>query len=111
MFAKFVAIAVTLVNAWLFVVNIARISYDGWVLVWILASGLAGVIGGVVYLLSTDGPERFATRSYRISGWVAMLAATVLPTSLNIFLMPMVLLLIPTLLGLPKRSDQAVTSV
>lgn len=114
-FARFVAVSVAILSGWMFVVNLPLEDrgWEPWALIWILVSGLAGAVGGVLYLLSIDGPHRFRTRAYRVSGWVAMLAAVLLPTSLTIMLVPLVLVLIPSLFAIPRRADdtdRAVTS-
>lgn len=97
MFARFVAVSVALVSGWMFLNNVLEVRYGGWVLAWILGSGLVGAVGGVAYLLSLDGGERFRTRPYRWGGWAAMLAAVMLPTSLTFMLVPLVVLLVPSL--------------
>jgi hypothetical protein len=112
MYARFVAVSVTVLSAWIFVVNLFELRGPGWALAWILSSGLVGAVGGLAYLLSLDGPVRFHTRAHRIGGWVAMLAAVILPTSLTPILIPLVVLLIPTLFGATakKEPEDAVTS-
>lgn len=97
MFARFVGVSVTLISGWMLVINLVDRGYTGWVMTWILGSGLVGALGGVVYLLSLDGVERMRTRAWRIGGWVAMLAAVVIPTSLTFMLVPLVLVLFPSL--------------
>ena len=109
MFARFVAVSVTLVSGWMFLNNVLELRYGGWVLAWILGSGLVGALGGVAYLISLDGPERYRTRPYRWGGWAAMLAAVMLPTSLTFMLVPLVLLLVPSLFMRPG-SKEGVTS-
>jgi len=106
-FARFVAVSVALISGWTFIVNIAQPgAWEPWVYVWIIASGLSGAVGGVVYLLSLDGPTRFQKRPFRLGGWTMMLAAVALPTSLTFMLVPLVLLLIPTLFTV-DQNDQA----
>jgi hypothetical protein len=109
MFARFVAVSVTLVSGWTFLLNLSDRAFTGWILTWVLASGLVGALGGVAYLLSLDGAERFRSRAWRIGGWVAMLAAVVLPTSLTFMLVPLVVLLVPSLF-LRYRTSPSVTS-
>jgi len=93
--ARIVALAVTMLGVWLFTVNIVGIDYHGWVLGWILLSGLAGAIGGPLFLLSLDGPSRFRTMSWRMLGWWLMLASVLLPSSLSLVMVPLVALLLP----------------
>lgn len=114
-FARFVAVSVAILSSWMFVVNLPfqDRGWEPWALTWILASGLIGAVGGVVYLLSIDGPPRLRSRAYRIGGWVAMLAAVVLPTNLTYMLVPLVLVLAPSLFVAPrqhKKTDSAITS-
>lgn len=114
MFARFVAVSVIILSAWLFFVNaFGDQGWRVWVLIWILASGVAGTVGGVLYLLSLDGPARFRTKPTRIGGWAAMLAAVLLPTALAFMLVPLVLVLIPTLFTVhspPESAEGTVTS-
>ncbi|HZD22585.1 MAG TPA: hypothetical protein VE569_04190 [Acidimicrobiia bacterium] len=72
-------------------------------------SGLAGALGGSLYLLSIDGFERFRAALHRRTGWLAMLVAMMLPSSLSFFLLPMVVTLVPTLIRVASKGD-AVTS-
>lgn len=110
MFARLVALAVLIVSGWMFIINLVEVSYEGWILVWILLSGLAGVAGGALYLLSIDGPDRYRTRGRRSLGWVAMLLAMLLPTSLSFFLLPTLAVLIPTLFIADSAGGEPVTS-
>ncbi|MGH3650798.1 MAG: hypothetical protein ACRDU9_08830 [Acidimicrobiia bacterium] len=110
MFARFVAVSVGILHAWMFVINLVELSYEGWTLAWIIFSGLVGAVGGVAYLLTLDGPARFRTRRLRVWGWVGMLAAVMLPTSLTLMLVPLVLALVPTLFMRPAPREDAVTS-
>lgn len=110
MFARLIALAVAVVSGWMFVINVAEMDYDGLILIWILVSGVAGVAGGVLYLLSIDGPVRYRTRRTRFLGWAAMLAAMLLPSSLSFFLLPILAVLIPSLFTIDSGSGGAVTS-
>lgn len=106
MFARFVALAVTILGAWMFAINLIELDFEGWVLSWILASGLAGVCGGVIYMLGIDGPRRFRTRARQMLGWWLMLASVLLPTSLSVFMVPLVVAVLPGFLIMrnPERS-------
>jgi hypothetical protein len=96
--ARFIALAVMLLGAWIFVINLANRGYDEtWVLAWVLFSGVAGLLGGIAYLLSIDGPSRMRTRSWRVLGWLGLLASATLPHSFTLVVLPAVLLLFPTL--------------
>lgn len=107
MYARFVAISVAILGAWIFVINLFELDGEFWILSWVLLSGLAGAAGGVLYLLSMDGPERFRTRSRRFIGWLAMLVSVMLPTSLTLMLVPLVLLLIPSLFAMRPQDGEA----
>lgn len=108
MFARLLALAVLLVSVWMLIINAIQLDYAGWVLVWILVSGIVGTGGGLLYLASIDGPKRYRTRAWRAIGWAGMLIAMLLPTSLSFFLLPLLATLIPTLAINPK--NEAVTS-
>ncbi len=110
-FARFVGLLFTLLGGWIFAVNIFDDSYSGAVLAWIIFAGASGAIGGVVYLLSFDGPARFRTLKVRLSGWLGMLILGLLPWSFAFLMIPLVLLQIPTLFasGLSKPADEPAT--
>ena len=90
---------------WLFLLNVGLVftgepsggGFGPWVLPWILATGLAGAIGGVFYLLSLDGPERFRTKPIRWWSWTGMLLGAVVPSLIAPVLVLIVLLTSPTL--------------
>jgi len=113
-FARFVAVSVALISGWTFVVNVAQPgAWETWAYLWIIASGLAGAVGGVAYLLSLDGPDRFHVKRFRWGGWAMMLLAILLPTSLTFMLVPLVLVLIPTLFSVAQdkqANEEPVTS-
>jgi hypothetical protein len=108
--ARFVALTVMLLGAWILIVNLAEMGYETWVLAWVLFSGLAGLLGGIAYLLSIDGPESVRTRQWRIWGWIGLLASVTLPHSFTLVVLPAVLLLIPTLTTRFHEPRDAVTS-
>lgn len=110
MFARLVALAVLIVSGWMFIINLVDVSYQGWILAWILLSGVAGVVGGTLYLLSIDGPNRYRTRTRRSLGWAAMLVAMLLPSSLSFFLLPTLAVLVPTLFIAHSPRGEPVTS-
>jgi hypothetical protein len=111
-FVRFVAVSVAILGVWMFILNLGASGWDPVTYVWILASGAAGAVGGVLFLLSIDGPPRFRTKRTRITGWGLMLASVLLPTSLTFMLVPLVLLLIPTLFKVPGEDagEELVTS-
>lgn len=95
--ARFVGLVMTILGTWIFVINLAEDSYSGGTRIWILTSAVLGVMGGVVYLLSFDGPDRFRTHWVRLLGWTGILVLAFLPWSFTFVVFPMVLLTIPTL--------------
>lgn len=101
-FARLVGLAVMILGALIFIVNIGDRGWDSWILVWILASGLLGAMSGLAFLFSFDGPDRFKSRSVRVLGWLGMLVSVSLPTSLTFILVPMVLLALPTVFIPPR---------
>lgn len=98
MYARFVAVSILLVGIRLLAVNLGENKFDD-TLAWIyvIAAGLTGVSGGVLYLMSLDGPIRYRTRTFRGLGWVLMLFTAALPSSLMLMTLPMVIVLIPGL--------------
>lgn len=109
-FVRFVAVSVSILGAWMFILNVSASGWEPWTHIWILASGVAGAAGGVLYLLSMDGAPRFRTKRNRMVGWLLMLISVLLPTSLTFMLVPLVLLLIPTLFRVPEAGEEPVTS-
>ncbi len=107
-FGRLVGLTFTILGFWVLIVNVVEQAYAGWVLVWIIGAGLAGTAGGMLYLLSFDGPSRFRNRAARLIGWGGMLFLSVLPTSVTLVLFPLVLLAIPTLF---LREDKGSPSV
>lgn len=91
----------TILGAWILVLNLTQDS-QGEALGWILTSGALGAVGGVVYLLSFDGPDRLRSRWVRVSGWIGMLALAVLPWSFMFLVVPMFALTVPTLFWRPE---------
>jgi hypothetical protein len=71
---------------------------------------LAGAVGGLFYLLSFDGPNRFRTQKTRMWGWIGMLAAGLVPTSLTLMILPLVAAVIPLLPWLRVRDEKPATS-
>lgn len=110
LFARFVALSVLLLSLWIFVTNLVEFGNEGWILFWVLGSGVAGTLGALAYLLSIDGPPESRTPGWRAIGWLAMMASVVLPSSFNLVLVPLVLALIPTLFRFDTSSAGAVTS-
>jgi hypothetical protein len=104
--ARFVGLVFVLAGAWVFFINLIGAvtdgSYEGWVLVWILVAGVAGAVGGALFLLSIDGPERFRTRRTRLIGWLVMWGLATLPSALMLVLAPFLVFTIPALVHDPE---------
>ena len=104
-FGRFVGLVLALYGYWILFVNItgALGMFGGtryepwWVLPIVLFAGAAAGVGGTLFLLSLDGPSRF--RSKRIRSWAValMLTGGLLPTSLTLFVLPLALLVLPSL--------------
>jgi hypothetical protein len=96
--ARALGLIFVLLGTWVVVINSIERSYSAATLAWILVAGVLGATGGVVYLLGIDGSRRWRRRRVRAFGWAGMLTLAVLPSSLSLFLLPMLLLALPTLL-------------
>ncbi|HKX75992.1 MAG TPA: hypothetical protein VJR05_11465 [Acidimicrobiia bacterium] len=96
-YGRLMGLLVAGLGGWIAVSNLGEGSYMGGTLAWILVSGVFGAVGGVVYLLSFDGPDRFRTPSVRRLAWLGMLVMALLPWSFQFVLLPMLLLTLPTL--------------
>jgi hypothetical protein len=96
-FYRLIGLAVTLLGAWVLFINLVEVSYSGWVLAWILSAGFSGAVGGVLFLLSFDGPARARRRQVRLLGWLGMLFLALLPWSFQFVMLPLVLLTMPAL--------------
>ncbi len=95
-FARLTGLVVLLYGAWMFSINLLETvtgsnAYEPrWMLLVVLGVGLAGAIGGTLFLLSIDGPTKFRTPMNRAIGWIGMFICSALPTSLFYVLLIMV---------------------
>jgi hypothetical protein len=96
-FYRLIGLAFTLLGAWVLFINLAELSYSGFILVWVLSAGFQGALGGVLFLLSFDGPARLRSRHVRLLGWAGMLFLAFLPWSFQFVMLPLVLLVLPAL--------------
>ncbi len=108
-YARLIGLAMTLLGIWIVAINLIEGSYSGGIWVWVLGSGALGAIGGVLYLMSFDGPDRFRTGRTRLAGWLGMLVLALLPWSFTFLVVPMVVLAIPTLIAKPEKAGVQVT--
>lgn len=97
MLARLVALAVAALGAWVLVRNVTEPNYEGWALAYIVLTSLSGLVGGILFLLTIDGPRRFRVPSWRMWGWWLMLAS-VIHTTVNVIAIPFVAVVFP---GLP----------
>lgn len=96
-FARFCGLAVLMYSGIALLGNLAGASagatFDpAWILLPVLGIFAAGLAGSIVYLLSFDGPTRWRTRGRRAVGWIGMMIAALLPTSLWILIVPVSIL-------------------
>ncbi len=96
-FYRLVGLAFALLGAWVLFINVLEVSYSGWILVWILSAGFLGALGGVLFLLSFEGPARLRNRQVRLVGWLGILFLALLPWSFQFVMLPLALLLLPAL--------------
>ena len=116
--ARLAGLVMVMFGVWVFAGNISLVftgepdggGFGPWVLPWILGTGLAGAFGGVFYLLSIDGPERFRTKRTRWWSWAGMMLGALVPSLVAPFLVVIVLLTSPTLFLL-DTSQEAKRSV
>jgi hypothetical protein len=104
-FYRLVGLMFVMLGAWILTVNLIEINYSGLILVWILSAGFLGVVGGVLFLLSFDGPMRLRANRVRMAGWLGIMVLALLPQSLQFVALPAALLLIPALRVGPSTSD------
>jgi hypothetical protein len=96
-FCRLIGLASTMLGMWVLLINSVELSYSGWILAWILSAGFLGGIGGILFLLSFDGPARLRKLRVRLLGWAGMLFLAFLPWSFQFVLLPLVLLVLPAL--------------
>ena len=95
-FARLTGLVVLLYGAWVFTINLFEAvsrsnTYEPpWMLLVVLGFGATGAVGGILFLLSIDGPSRFRTPMIRAIGWIGMFICSALPTSLFYVLLIMV---------------------
>lgn len=92
--ARFGGLVYAMFGGWVLIVNVIDHSNPGWTLAWVLTSGFFGALGGILFLLSFDGPDRLRSRRVRLLGWLGMLVLGILPWSYWFLTLPIVLLTI-----------------
>ena len=106
-FARFVGLSVTILGGWLVLGQAAEGGPVGSFVALIMAFGVIGMISGLAYLFSFDGPAPFRARWVRVLSWAGMMVSVLLPTSLQVMLVPMVLLVVPSVFLTPRPAGQA----
>lgn len=96
-FARFAGLATAALGVWVVVGNLIELRYSGSTLALILASGVLGAVGGLLYTASFDGPEQLRTPMARRSGWLGMLALALLPSGFSLLLFVALAATFPTL--------------
>jgi len=105
-FARFVGLSVTILGGWLVLGQAAEGGPVGGFVTLIVAFGVIGIVSGLAYLFSFDGPGPFRARRVRVLSWAGMLVSVLLPTSLRVMLVPMVLLVVPSVFLTPRPAGQ-----
>lgn len=106
--ARMVAAGMTILGVWIFTISFQAGHEVTRAYILILVSSALGAIGGVIFLLSIDGPYWMRTRWARAIGWSGMLLLAALPWSLWMYAFGAVLLTIPTLLMEPNPHKRRV---
>lgn len=106
-FYRLIGLAFTMLGMWVLLVNFVEVRPWGLIIAWILSAGFLGAVGGVLFLLSFDGPARLRNRQVRLLGWVGMLFLGFLPWSFQFVMLPLVLLVLPALMMRPQLSGSA----
>ena len=110
-FYRLLGLMFAMLGSWILYHNLAEIRYSGLILLWILSAGFFGVVGGLLFLLSFDGPVRLRTSRLRFAGWLGIMFLALLPQSLQLATLPLTLLLIPALNVGASTSDAATPQV
>lgn len=103
MLARFAGVVFVLYGLLVFVGNVIELfggntdATPWWLWAWVLASGLAAVTGGTMFILTFDGPERWHTRMRRATAVTLMLVATLLPSSVASIVFVFAILSVPTI--------------
>lgn len=111
MLVRFVGLIFVLYGLLLFVGNLVDLAQGGvdadtpwWAITWILGSGLAALAGGVLFILSFDGPQRWRTKFWRGTGVGLMMASSLLPSTVASIVFVFAILTIPSM-WVPIRED------
>lgn len=104
MLVRFVGLIFVLYGLLLFIgnlVDLAQGEVDAdtplWAISWVLGSGLAALAGGVIFILSFDGPPRWRTKFRRGTGIGLMMASSLLPSTVGSIVFVFAILAIPSI--------------
>jgi hypothetical protein len=119
-FFRLIGLTILLYASWVFFGNLVAVvggdvfspAWTGWVLLEVSAMGM---LGGVVFLLSLDGPPRWRTSGRRLVGWLGMLIVALLPSQAILLVAPIAVLgalalFIPTQSPGRRRGRHLITS-
>lgn len=115
-YARLIGLLVVVLSAWMVSVNVVQHvfgenTYDPPAMLYVvLGFGLVGMVGGTVFLLSWDGPQRFRSPALRVVGWLGMMFMAFLPWSFTFLFFPLVALASLTLLVPIERQAPPVRS-
>ena len=115
-YARLIGLLVVVLSAWMVSVNVVQHvfgenTYDPPAMLYVvLGFGLVGMVGGTVFLLSWDGPQRFRSPALRVVGWLGMMFMAFLPWSFTFLFFPLVALAGLTLLVPIERQAPPVRS-
>ena len=115
-YARLIGLLVVVLSAWMVSVNVVQNvfgenTYDPPAMLYVvLGFGLVGMVGGTVFLLSWDGPQRFRSPALRVVGWLGMMFMAFLPWSFTFLFFPLVALAGLTLLVPIERQAPPVRS-
>lgn len=110
MLVRFVGLIFVIYGLLLFVGNTVELARGQvgdvpvWAIAWILVSGLAAVAGGILFILSFDGPARWRTRFRRGTGIALMVASSLIPSTVGSIVFVFAIFALPSLWVRPSSS-------
>lgn len=110
-YGRVVGVVVLLYGGWIFAGNVPGKLFgnsitggsDSPAILWaILAFGMVGFLSALGFLLTFDGPSGWRSTRRRATTWMGMFVCALLPSSLVIFIMPLVVVAALTILAPPE---------